>query len=76
MPYWFNMGLSQSVYVLFNHLDQRAITRFIQGMDPSCPIHRVLDRNKPKGRVAELPCSGCDGRQSTVLLIPLATAFF
>jgi hypothetical protein len=71
MPYWFNTGLSQSMYVLFIHVDRGALTGLIQGVDPSCAIHLVLSRRKPKGRVAELPCSNCDGRRSAVLLILL-----
>jgi len=43
-------------------LDHGSLTSLIQDMDPSCAIHRIMSRRKPKDRVAELPCFDCDGR--------------
>ena len=40
-----------------------------RGMDCSRAIPRVWLRIEPRARVAELPCSECNGRQSAALLI-------
>jgi len=71
MPYWFNMGLSQSMYVLFIRFGLRFSNRLHSGHGPFLHHHHLLPGREPKDRVTEFPRPECDGRRSAILLILL-----